>query len=90
MVVKPAFLISLLARESVPLASEATETGLAVWRVFLAIDQLAGPIDDHVGAAQVIPQLILDSRRCIALERAADSNESNPSLVIHDVERIVF
>src|SRR5215217_4998326 len=90
MIVKSTFLVAFFASEAVAFEREATEAGLAVGCIFLAVDPLTLVINDYVAAAEVITQMVLHRWGGIVRERVADANHRDTALVIHNMQRVVL
>src|SRR5262249_4663508 len=89
-IIQSALLIALPAGEPVALAGEAAKAGLAVGRVFLAVDPVARATDGDAAAAQMIPQVELYPRRGVVRERSTDADQHDPTLVVHDVQSVIL
>src|SRR2546421_4118570 len=89
-IAEAALLVALLATETIALARKAAKARLAVWRKFLAIKPGTRCIDNHVTAAELIPQVILDCWRCIGGQRIPPTERRHAVLAIHDFEGGVF
>src|SRR5688572_17806949 len=88
MVIEPVLLVELLAREAVALTSKAAEASPAVRGVLLAVDPGASLVEHEAAAAEVIAEVKLDVRRLVV--GVADPSDSDPTLVVHDVEPVVL
>src|SRR5262249_48388212 len=89
-IIQVALLVPLLAGEAVALAGKAAKAGLAVGRVFLAVDQRPCVVNDQVAAAQVVTPLELHSWSGIVRKRNADADEGDTALVVHHMHGVVL
>src|SRR4051812_29447449 len=90
MIVEPALVIALLSCETEAFLSEAPEARFPVGRILLAIDPGPSIADDQSCSAQMIAEVVLYRRGCFIRKRAANTNESNATLIIDHVQDILL
>src|SRR6266487_2846094 len=84
-IAEAALLVALLASETIALVRKTAKARFAVRRIFLTTKPGTRCIDNHVTAAELIPQVILNCWRCIGGQWIAHTERRDAFMAIHDM-----